>query len=174
MKTIPLTRGQFATVDDEDFEFLNQWKWHALPKDRSATGFYAHRFAYTPSGRKSVLMHRIILGIADTKTKGDHRDGDGLNNRKENLRIASSMENSRNQRKQVRKTSSIYKGVVFFKDGRQKPWRAFVQRSINGKKKQHYLGVFASEIDAAKAYDAKAKELFGEFANLNFPEKKGK
>lgn len=153
MKEINLSQGQVALVDDEEFESLNQYKWSAMNRGNT---FYAKRTIIVDGKQKSVLLHCAIMN-----GKGvDHIDHDGLNNQKSNLRICTQSENLMNQRKQKNR-SSIYKGVFFLK--RTKRWGATIQ--INGKHK--HLGYFASETEAAKAYNAKAIELFCEFANLN-------
>jgi len=149
MKKIPITQGKFALVDDEDFDNLNQWQWHFT------TG-YAARRAW-PSN-KIVLMHRELMQTPKGKDT-DHINRNGLDNRKCNLRICTRSENNLNKDKQKSNTSG-YKGVYW--RGDQKLWLARVGLVYAGKHK--------NKIDAAKAYDSKAKELFGEFAKLNFPE----
>lgn len=142
-----------ALVDDEDFEYLNQWKWCVA---KSANSFYAVRTISIDGKRRHLGMHNAVL-----KGKGiDHVDNNGLNNQKSNLRFCTVSENAMNNRKQEN-TSSVYKGVTFEK--RVKKWKATIQ--INGK--SFYLGHFTSEVEAAKAYNAKAIALFCEFANLN-------
>ena len=153
MKEIQLTQGQVALVDDEDFEALSQSKWWAN-KDRNT--FYAYRWIKVDGKGIAQSMHNAILN-----GKGiDHIDKNGLNNQKSNLRFCTISENAMNQRKQ-RNTSSIYKGVCI--DKPYGKWRSHIR--INGKAID--LGSFTSEVEAAKAYNAKAIELFGEFANLN-------
>jgi hypothetical protein len=106
-------------------------------------------------------MHREILN-APAGVFVDHKDGDGLDNRKENLRIVTSAQNQQNRRKISRKTTSKYKGVYFRREN--KKYCAL----ICCKGKRMHLGYFDNEIDAAKAYDQAAKKFFGEFARLNF------
>lgn len=105
------------------------------------------------------MMHRLIME-AKQQQKVDHINGDGLDNRKENLRFATTSENAMNKCSTKNKSSS-YKGVSWYK--RYKKWQA----QIKFKGKSIYIGIFDTEIEAAKAYDNKAKELFGEFAKLN-------
>ena len=153
MKEIQLSRGMVALVDDEDFESLNQYKWHALQHRNT---FYASRYSRVDSKQKYIRMHGEIMNGSGI----DHIDHNGLNNQKSNLRFCTNSENAMNRIK-MRNTSSIYKGVTFHKPN--KKWMA--QIKINGNKT--HIGMFTSEIEAAKAYNAKAIELFLEFANLN-------
>ena len=164
-KEIPLTQGKIALVDDEDYERVNQYKWCAV---RYGDNFYANR-----NGGKAgklnrtfiVKMHREVLGDpADMIV--DHINHNGLDNRKANLRIVTKEQNLWNSRKNISYGTSIYKGVTFFK--RDNRWRAY----ITYKKKHIFIGSFPDEQAAAKAYDEKAKQLFGEFAYLNFGEQK--
>ena len=153
MKEIQLTKGQVVLVDDEDFEYLNQYKWYA---DKGSSTFYAKRDVWVNRKRTRILMHCEILN-----GKGiDHIDHNGLNNQKNNLRFCTNSENSMNRRKQENCTS-VYKGVYFSNPA--KKWRADIMFNY----KHIFLGHFVSEVEAAKAYNAKAKELFREFANLN-------
>jgi len=167
MKAIELTQGQVAIVDDEDYEWLNQFKWYAHwnPKAKS---FYAVRNSKRINGiQYAILMAREILGLRKgDKQQADHINHDTLDNRRCNLRICTKQQNYMNHRKYRtyagKKCSSKYSGVYWEKNA--KKWRAYIK--FNGK--LIYLGLFTSEIEAAKTYDAKAKELFGEFANTNF------
>ncbi len=159
---IPLTRGEYAIVDTEDYAYLMQWKWCAQP---SKTTWYAMRWAPHPSGEKgkgaTIFMHRVITG-ATGKWQTDHVNHNGLDNRRCNLRRCSRSENNQN-RLPLANCSSPYKGVTWSKDKGE--WQA--QITLNSKTR--YLGHFPVETDAAYAYDEKAKELFGDFAYLNFP-----
>jgi hypothetical protein len=150
MKLIPLNKGQFAQVDDQDFEHLKTFKWYFLKGSRNKTGY---AYTRTPD-RKTVYMHRLITGEKEKQV--DHRDHDGLNNQRFNLRVASDSQNKAN--KAAPAGSSRFKGVVWNK-GRSK-WQA--QIKVN--KKRRYLGLFVSEEEAAKAYQSAASEMFGEFA----------
>ena len=145
-------------VSQEDFGRLNQHKWHATTKDNR--NFYASRVRYA-GGKKSILMHRDVMNPPDEMVV-DHIDGNGLNNTRENLRIVTAAQNSYNQRKCRSRRTSKYKGVSLRK--RDKKWTAAIMFQgilIN-------LGFFEKEIDAAKAYDEAAKELYREYACLNF------
>lgn len=153
-RLIPLTRGQFAVVDDDDFDWLAQWKWHAQP--HPTAGFYANR--YDEEGR-FVAMHRLINGTPDGLLT-DHRDGNGLNNQRHNLRAATPLQNMMNRRGK-RGGTSRFKGAWLDRNPRnRKDWRAGIR--INGKLK--YLGRFHTEEEAGAAYAAAAAEHFGEFA----------
>lgn len=160
MKEIPLTRGQFAIVDDADFEWLNKWKWQA---QKNATTYYAVRTDYSKGKRNPVLiyMHCEILGlIKDSAIEGDHRDRNGLNNQRNNLRLATRSQNCAN-RAVYKKCSSKYNGVGWHKVTNK--WSAYIGKD----NEQYHLGIFETEIEAAIAYNKAASELFGEFANLN-------
>ena len=162
MKEIPLTQGKVALVDDDDFEWLSQFKWYAVKFGRT---FYAVRQAPRVNGKqRTIWMHREVLGLKPGDPRVDHRDGDGLNNQRMNLREATHRQNMMNSR--GRSGSSRFKGVDW--DKRAKKWRARI--SVNGKKK--HLGYFIDEEEAARAYDEKAKKIFGEFARVNFEKKR--
>lgn len=157
-RLVPLTQGQNAIVDAEDFEWLDQWNWYA-EWCRFTNSFYAHR--RLPNHGKIISMHAFILRC-NMVEQGDHRNHDTLDNRKDNLRKCSSTQNHRNQRV-CRGGSSRYKGVSWHKQ--KGKWRATIKLT----EKQKHLGFFFVEQDAALAYDAAALEYFGEFAHLNFP-----
>ncbi len=160
-KEIQLTQGQVAIVDDEDYEWLNQWKWCAVSGKNSkghGGGFYAIRRKQGMT--KNIIMHRIILNATDG-LEVDHINGDGLNNTRSNLRLCTHNQNVWN-RKRKNKNMCGYTGV----HKRENRFRAEIR--CNGKK--IIIGSFESAILAAEAYDKKATELFGEFASLNFPD----
>lgn len=158
MKEIKLTQGRFAMLDNEDFDRVNQFRWYA-DKDKSAQVlWYAARHVYINGRRTTQKLHQFILGDGE---KIDHRNGNGLDNRKENLRRASASQNGANRRKQVKPASSTFKGVTFVKA--RGNWRASIK--INGSRIP--LGSHSQEIDAATAYNEAARRLFGEFAKLN-------
>lgn len=147
MKTIELSQGRFAQVDDCDHEWLSQWKWLF-----TNTGCYAIRY----EGRKLVLMHREINKTPAGLTT-DHKDGNGLNNQRNNLRTATHSENMRNRKVKDGKLKGIY-----FKKDRGK---YAAQLRVNKTKK--HLGYYDNPIDAAKAYNLAAIKYHGEFARLN-------
>lgn len=155
---IPLTQGKFATVDDCDYDRVMRWKWFAVYVNGK---WYAARKVTVDGRQCTVFMHRFLLG-AEGKTLGDHKDGNGLNNTRENLRPATRAQNMANSGRLARNTSG-YRGVTWCK--RLGKWRAAI--GVNYGKLS--LGTHASITDAARAYDAKAIELFGDFARLNFP-----
>lgn len=166
MADIPLTQGKVAIVDDEDYSELVQYKWCAGCFDGI---WYALRYSkeeYEKAGRRSVLvfMHRQIMK-AEKGRQIDHKDGNGLNNQKENLRFSTQQQNVFNQKPTGRGTSK-YKGVSWAKTMHR--WYAGIK--FNGRSKN--LGFYNNEVDAAEAYDTAAKELFGEFARTNFPEER--
>jgi len=156
---IKLTRGKYAIVDAKDFIKLYIFKWYAK---KSFDTFYAVRTAFENGKKRHISMHRQIMNPPKDKCI-DHENQNGLDNRRTNLREASKAENNRNRRKIAGRGSSIYKGVMWYKDRRK--WYASIE--VNGQK--IFLGYFDSDIDAAKAYDQAAILYHGEFASLNFP-----
>ncbi len=152
MKRIPLTQGKFAIVDDEDFEWLNKYKWCAVHDKKR---WYA---VCTIKGNK-VYMHRMLLRSVPGQCT-DHRNRDGLDNRKTNLRNCNHSQNMQNSKPQAGGTSK-FKGVCWL--SKRKKWQATIGQDY----KMHVIGLFDSEVKAAKAYNKRAKELFGEFARLN-------
>lgn len=157
MKQIPLTRGLFALVDDADFYWLNQWKWTAQATERGV--WYAVRMVPSKGKRRqaAIKMHCQIMGSVWI----DHKDCDGLNNQRHNLRPATNSQNQANRRPN-KNTRSGFKGVSWNDDS----WMARIQ--VNGKR--HFLGEFPTSTQAAIAYDEAAIKYFGEFARVNFPE----
>jgi len=154
MRTIPLTRGMTAIVDDEDYEHLTQWSWCVSPGVQT---HYALRRSRVVG--RGIPVHEEIMGRRDGYTI-DHINGNGLDNRRCNLRWATASQQQWNRRPS-RNNSSGYKGVRF--DRERNKWRAEI--AAGGKRK--FLGRFDTPEDAAKAYDAAARELHGEFAHQN-------
>lgn len=150
MREIPLNNGMFAKVDDEDFSWLMKWVWTAF---RNKNTYYAIRYP-------GVYMHRDIMTIVEECEVVRHRNDDGLDNQKGNLLCCKKGEAVANRGVQ-KNNKSGYKGVSWYE--RRGKWRAY----IHYKGKQIVLGYFDEVIDAAKAYNEKAQELFGERAGLN-------
>ncbi|HNY80047.1 MAG: HNH endonuclease [Sedimentisphaerales bacterium] len=159
IRYISLTRGKHAIVDAADYPALAKYKWYAQRADRTRT-FYACR---SHRGRP-ISMHREIM----KPPKGmvvDHINGNGLDNRRCNLRICTQLQNSQNSRRR-KPGKSQFRGVF----PRGEKWQAAIQHDG----KPMYLGLFDEEVEAAKARDRKAYELAGEFAVLNFPGEAGR
>lgn len=153
---VPLTRGKVALVDEEDAAAVLAHKWYTR---RVRDAFYAARSLPRVDGvQREQRLHTFLTGWPLV----DHRNGDGLDNRRANLRAATNAENMRNRRRYANNTSG-FKGVSFHKATGK--WRA----QINLSDRRSHLGSHATAADAARAYDAAAREHFGEFAYLNFP-----
>lgn len=158
-KEIPLTQGKVAIVDAADYEWLNQWKWSVSPDGRT---FYARRTETSPEGKDvPVSMHRLIAS-APRGVEVDHKDGNGLNNTRGNLRLATHSQNRHNSTMPSNNTSG-FKGVSWHK--RHRKW--YAHATVNGKSK--HIGHYDTPEDAARAYDAVVREIHGEFARPNFP-----
>ena len=159
-KEIKLTNGKHALVDDEDFDLLNKFNWCAT---KITNTYYANRAIVVNGEQYQLRMHRVILGFKKGDGKqSDHINGNGLDNRRSNLRECTSQQNNFNRSANVN-AKSKYKGV---KQKKNKKWEANIQFN----KKKIYIGSFDNEDDAGRAYDKKATELFGDFARLNFPQ----
>jgi hypothetical protein len=156
MKEIKLTKGFVALVDDEDFEYLNQFNWCFNIKD----GAVAHTPKSGHNG-KIMKMYKIIMN-APKKMEVDHINGDKLDNRKENLRVCTHSENMKNIKILRSNNTSGFKGV-------HKHRNKYVVNISNGSGKSEYVGIFQNKIDAAHVYDTEAIKRFGKFACLNFP-----
>ena len=148
----------YAIVDDEDYEVLNAFKWYAM---KHGNTFYAVRAISNGKGRqKTISVHREIL----KPKKGllcDHVNHNGLDNRRENLRVCTHQENMYNMQISRKNNTSGYKGVVFYKP--YKKWCAQIRFQNKGKT----LGYFSNPRDAARAYNEAALKYHGTFANLN-------
>ena len=162
MKELKLTGGEVALVDSTDYDWLDQWNWTVL---KTANTSYAVRQTSDSSGaRRTVMMHRVILETPKGM-EADHINGNGLDNRRENIRTCTHAQNMCNRvHRATEKCTSKYKGAQWYA-GKGK-WRV----SIRFRGKRTHVGYFNSEIEAAEAYDKKAKELHGSFASLNFPD----
>jgi hypothetical protein len=149
---IPLTQGKFALIDEADFERASQFRWCAA---RTGTIWYAQSWQ---NGR-TMYLHRYLME-ATKDIEVDHVNGDGLDNRRENLRLASHRQNLANQKINARNRSG-YHGVSLATNQKTVAWRARIGT--------HFCGSFPTAEEAARARDAKALEVYGEFARLNFP-----
>jgi hypothetical protein len=152
---LPLTQGQVALIDDEDFDLVSQSKWCAV-KDGNA--YYAQSWTYIDGKKTTIRMHRIVMN-APKGIEVDHKNNNGLDNRRENLRLCTTVQNSMNQKSNG--GTSKYKGVNWKKT--ENCWEAGIR--VSGKRK--FLGHYKEEIEAAKAYDRAALEFFGDFAGVN-------
>jgi hypothetical protein len=156
VRHIPLTKGQFAIVDAADYDWLNQWNWTAMWMPRQKK-YYAVRGTTNENGKKRLaLMHQVILNAPEGVTV-DHRDRSGLNNRRNNLRLATYSQQNCNRFDS--RGSSRFKGVsrTF---GKTKPWRVRVK--LNGITK--WVGYADTEEEGAEMYRKAALELHGEFS----------
>lgn len=158
MKEIKLTQGKVALVDDEDYEHLNQWKWHAR-KDGDQP-YYAVRMDYAYKPKKMVKMHRAVMNVSEPRLVVDHKNHDTLDNRKQNLRICTVKENTLNR---VASKSSTSKFLGVSLNTKARKWVAQIQK----KGKNTYLGCFDTQEEAALAYNKAAEVIHGEYANLN-------
>lgn len=154
---VRLTKGLFVLVDVADYQWATQYKWHT-----DSTGRYAARAIprgeRSPGGGHDVYMHRELLPVP-AGIEVDHVNGNGLDNRRANLREATHQNNLWNAAPRGGKRSQ-YKGVTWTTSGNK--WRAAVQGE--------HIGAYAAERDAARAYDREARRRFGVFARLNFPD----
>lgn len=162
MKEIPLTRGMVALVDDEDYEMLAQYRW--CVKACGSRLFYAVRALAGNGGKQHVVMHRVLLNPLPGFDV-DHVDGNGLNNQRSNMRVATRQQNIANKRISSRNTSG-FKGVSLHRASGK--WQVFL-RIPNGKNKN--LGNYETREEAARVYDDAARKWNGQFARLNFPRK---
>ena len=161
MKEIKISKSLLvAIVDDEDFELVNQYKWHISIERNNV---YAVRSYSINKAIKTQRMHRLIMGETDSKISIDHKNRNGLDNRKINLRKCTQSQNCQNQSKKGIESGN-YKGVSL--DPQSNKYRVSI--CVSGEKKE--LGRHESKEHAARIYDAAAIKYFGEFACLNFPD----
>ncbi len=162
MKEIRLTQGKVALVDDEDFEYLNKIKWYV---SKTKTNFYA-------ANDKIGLMHRFILKSPRDKIT-DHKDHNGLNNQKYNIRICTYSQNAQNRISKLN-GNSHFLGVTKIINKKKYKNRIYIYQyymaQITVKGKQKTIGMYKSEIQAAKTYNNAALKHHGDFANLNIIE----
>jgi hypothetical protein len=152
-----LTRGKITLIDDEDWDLVKDYKWYAHNVGDNKN-YYAARVSSRKEGKKIIYLHRLIMGALPGQ-EVDHINRMSLDNRKENLRLCTHSTNQQNQDKVFGK--SKFTGVCWSKSS--KKW----QVSLRCNNERFYLGVFDDEIEAAKSYNKKALELYGEFAKIN-------
>lgn len=160
MIEVPLTQGKVALIDDEDAERVLAYKWTAL-STRKPGRWYARRSVWIDEKSTTIYLHRFIAN-APREVHIDHRNGDGLDNRKENLRIVTNAQN--HQAAKVKAGKTGFRGVCVSKSGK----RFHARLSVSGQKV--YRNGFLKAEEAARAYDELAKQYHGEFATLNFPD----
>lgn len=159
---IPLTQGQVTLVDEEDYLTVLKHKWCAWYN--KCTDSYYVKTASRVEGKKTILnMHRYLLGLVDRGRCVDHINGNTLDNRRANLRICTTAQNTKNHTKLKKSNKSGFRGVCWVTEKRK--WKAFI--TINYKHK--HLGYFDDPSNAAKAFDRAALHYYGEFhGRLNF------
>ena len=163
MKKIQLKHGKFTLVDDIDFKSLNQNKWYILfdrQKDRLSA---VVRVVRKDGNKRSVFMHRQILGVKPGEIV-DHINHNPLDNRRENLRIVTHRQNCQNRRRNRNKKSSRFKGVF----PSLNRWQAKMTIILLGKRHVLYLGCYSTEREAAEIYDRASRDLYGDYSCLNF------
>jgi hypothetical protein len=166
MKDIQLSQGKVALVDDDDFEWLNQWKWTLSKENHTCYAIRKESRTLNNGKQKTLLMHRVILEMSDTHKKVDHIDRNGLNNQKSNLRTVNDSQSSHN-RGSFKVSTSKYKGVSFSKNKYdRKKWIAKFTKNGKG----IFIGRFFTEEEAALAYNKRVVEENGEFAYVNIIE----
>ena len=160
MKRVPLTQGQVALVDDEDYERVMEMSWHACRDSKNNVWYAKHTQSVGIKKWKTIQLHKFILRLTG-KQRIDHKNGDGLDNQKENLRPCTPSLNGANRKVGVH--SSPYKGVDFDSFSGSKKWRS--QIMVNQKKM--FLGRFETPEQAARIYDEAAIRHYGDFARTN-------
>jgi len=154
---IPLSQGHFASISAEDEPIVSVHRWFAV---RDHNRIYAASAGKRDDRKVRLFMHRELCAVTDPRISVDHANGDGLDNRRENLRPCRSAQNQWNRGLSKANTSG-FKGVSSL----DKKWMA----RIRAGRGQLYLGLFDTPEQAALAYDEAASRLHGEFASLNFP-----
>lgn len=160
----PKHGNRYILVDDDDYEELNKYNWHLL-FGKKCNSVYASTSIYIGNYKTvGIRMHRLIMNCPEDMVV-DHRNHNGLDNQKCNLRICTRSQNQWNMKKSKNKKHSKYKGVSFFKPYSKfkRAWKSYIECN----KIQHHLGYFRNEIEAAKAYNRAAVKYHGEFAYLN-------
>jgi len=167
---LDLGEGRVATIDARDLHLAQAFSWKPRTHGRGPVYAWAmYRVSPGKKGKRIALLHRVILGAAKG-TIVDHRNGNGLDCRRENLRITDQVGNARNITLSPNQKRGGFKGVCWLK--REQRWRATIKAGDlqpNGSRKAVFLGHFDDPVSAARAYDAAAQKYFGEFASLNFP-----
>lgn len=157
IRLIPLTKGQNTAVDSRNYEWLNQWNWCVKTGGTNHSKFYAARTVIKDGVKKTVFMHRVIVGLSDEDPRDvDHHNGDGLDNRQRNLRPCTRPENCANSPRNKKNTSG-YKWVSLERNHGRKPWKVI----IGGR----YVGHYASAHEAHEASKEAATRLYGEFVH---------
>jgi hypothetical protein len=156
-RQIPLSRGLFAIVDAENYEWLMQWKWYAIPSPY--TVYVARSSSRIGGKRRTISMHVQVMNTPKGM-ETDHQNSNGLMNTYDNLRVCTKAQNMQSRRPK-RNTYSKFKGVTW--DKKCNKWVAQLRKDG----KRIFLGGFSSEIEAARAYNEAAPRYFGEFAKLN-------
>lgn len=161
---VPLTRGMFATIDAEDAERVCAFNWCAQRSHARRDIWYAKRNERREGRQITILLHRFLMGVPDD-VKVDHEDGDGLNCRRRNIRVATHAQNTQNAGRRSHSRNQ-FKGVRRVHHGAG--W--YARLTSNGK--VYTSRSFATEEEAARAYDELAKQHHGKFARLNFPDER--
>lgn len=156
--SIPLSEDKFVLIDEEDYGLISQYTWHPFQGGHT---WYAVSYVNRCGIRQKFRMHRVLLN-APAKLQVDHINGNGLDNRRSNIRLATKVQNGWNRGKRAHSTS-CFKGVTHRSDSGK--WSAKIQQN----NVVYRLGVFETEVEAARVYDDTARKLFGEYARLNFP-----
>jgi len=152
---VPLTKGRYTLIDEDSYELISNYKW------RFSKGYAISDSPRIKGVKHDIKLHRLIINAPKNKDV-DHINGDTLDNRKCNLRLCTPSQNGANMKKTLLKCSSEFKGVCWNK--RKNFWQAYINKDY----KRYALGYFENERHAAMARDIWAKELFGDFAKLNF------
>ena len=161
MRTIELTKGFVAVVDEEDYDRLTAYRWQVNGRQGKQRRCAVRNVKLSSGANQMIYMHREVLQVP-ASVQVDHINCDALDNRKANLRPATNSQNNANTRI-ARTNTSGFKGVSWI--ARIRKWQARIK--VLGSAR--YLGVYANPEDAARVYDSAAREAFGSFARLNFP-----
>ena len=153
--TVELTQGKTTLVDTADLDIIARYRWYC------SNGYALASICDADGNSRRIYLHRLVLGLTDPRLHADHINGDGLDNRRANLRRATRYQNMANQTLSRRNTSG-YKGVSYY------PRTLAYRATITAKGERRHLGFFSTPEEAARAYDAAAREMHGEFARINF------